>query len=335
MIPNDFRKISLLDWLENDLLLPVKSCEPASSDASFRRYFRITLPDQQLIVMDAPPDKENTAQFIKVAEFLRLSHVNVPRIYHQNLADGFLVLEDFGSISFLDKVNSANSDELYGIALDSLLTLQTHTDLNKCTLPRYDEALLHRELGIFKDWFIKQALGIEIPDAVWDKVCNILVDSALEQPVTCVHRDYHSRNLMVLDDNSIGIIDFQDAVIGPVTYDLVSLLRDCYIAWPQDQISFWLSQHYQKLMQNNIIACDLPQFTRWFDLMGMQRHLKAIGIFSRLNLRDGKSGYLKDIPRTLNYVMAQARAYPELDDFHDFLQQYVLPEFPYKHPEAQ
>lgn len=327
MISDDFRKITLLDWLENDLLLPVNCCEPASSDASFRRYFRITLPDQQLIVMDAPPDKENIAQFIKVAEFLRLSHVNVPRIYHQNLADGFLVLEDFGSVSFLDKVNSDNANELYGNALNSLLTLQTHADLNKCALPRYDETLLRRELGIFADWFIKQALDLEIPTAIWDKVCNILVNSALEQPVSCVHRDYHSRNIMVLHDNSIGIIDFQDAVIGPVTYDLVSLLRDCYIVWPQDQVNLWMSQYYQKLKQADIIICDLPQFTRWFDLMGMQRHLKAIGIFSRLNIRDGKSGYLKDIPRTLNYVMAQAQVYPELADFHGFLLQHVLPTY--------
>jgi N-acetylmuramate 1-kinase len=327
MISDDFRKITLLDWLENDLLLSVNCCEPASSDASFRRYFRITLPDQQLIVMDAPPDKENTAQFIKVAEFLRLSHVNVPRIYHQNLADGFLVLEDFGSVSFLDKLNSDNATELYSNALDSLLKLQANTDINSCALPRYDEALLLRELGIFEDWFIKQALGLEMPDAIWDNVCNILVSSALEQPVSCVHRDYHSRNLMVLNDNSIGIIDFQDAVIGPVTYDLVSLLRDCYIDWPQNRVNLWMTQYYQKLKQADIIACDLPQFTHWFDLMGMQRHLKAIGIFSRLNLRDGKSGYLKDIPRTLNYVMAQAQTYPELADFHDFLQQHVLPKY--------
>ncbi len=327
MIPDDFRKITLLDWLENDLLLPVMSCEPASSDASFRRYFRITLPRQQLVVMDAPPDKENIAQFMKVAELLRLSNVNVPRIYHQNLDDGFLVLEDFGSHSFLDKINPDNANELYSNALDGLLKLQTYTDIAGCALPRYDEALLQRELGIFEDWLIKQALGIEIPLAIWDEVCNILVSSALEQPVTCVHRDYHSRNLMVLQDNSLGIIDFQDAVIGPVTYDLVSLLRDCYIAWPQTQVNLWMSQYYQKLNQANIIACDLPQFTRWFDLMGMQRHLKAIGIFSRLNLRDGKSGYLNDIPRTLNYVMAQAQAYPELDGFHDFLQQHVLPKY--------
>lgn len=327
MISDDFRKITLLDWLENDLLLPVNCCEPASSDASFRRYFRITLPDQQLIIMDAPPDKENIGQFIKVAELLSTSNVNVPTIYHQNINDGFLVLEDFGSLSFLDKLTVGNATELYSSALDSLLKLQANIDINSCALPRYNEALLLRELGIFEDWLIKQSLGITIPAAIWDNVCNILVSSALEQPVSCVHRDYHSRNLMVLNDNSIGIIDFQDAVIGPVTYDLVSLLRDCYIDWPQNQVNLWMTQYYQKLKQADIIACDLPQFTRWFDLMGMQRHLKAIGIFSRLNLRDGKSGYLKDIPRTLNYIVAQAQAYPELADFHNFLQQHILPNY--------
>lgn len=335
MTSNDFRKITLLDWLENGLFLTVKNCEPASSDASFRRYFRITLPDRQLIVMDAPPDKENIEPFIKVAELLARSKVKVPAIYHQNLADGFLVLEDFGSRSFLDKLTAENATELYSAALDSLLTLQTKTAVIDSGLPPYDEALLQRELAIFEDWFINQTLNIKMPAALWDTVRNILVGSALEQPVTCVHRDYHSRNLMVLDDTTPGVIDFQDAVIGPVTYDLVSLLRDCYIAWPQKQIEQWMAQHYQKLKQANMIACDLPLFTRWFDLMGMQRHLKAIGIFSRLNLRDGKSGYLKDIPRTLNYVMTQAQAYPELSDFHDFLQQHVLPKYPPQYKEAQ
>jgi N-acetylmuramate 1-kinase len=335
MIANDFRKKTMLAWMENDLLLAVNLCEPASSDASFRRYFRVTLPNRQLIVMDAPPDKENIQQFIKVAEILRQSSIKVPAIFHQNLVDGFLVLEDLGSHSYLDKLNPGNANELYGNALDSLFKLQANTDINNCALPRYDTALLQRELGIFEEWFINQALGTEIPAALWGEVNDILVNSALEQPITCVHRDYHSRNLMVLENNSPGVIDFQDAVIGPVTYDLVSLLRDCYIAWPQQQVELWTAQHYQKLKQADIIACDLALFTRWFDLMGMQRQLKAIGIFSRLNLRDGKSGYLKDIPRTLNYVMAQSQAYPELAGFHDFLQKHVLPKFPYQHPEAQ
>jgi N-acetylmuramate 1-kinase len=326
MIPEDFRKVTLLDWLENDLLLPVLKCEPASSDASFRRYFRITLPEQQLIVMDAPPDKENIPQFIKVADLLREANVKVPTIYHQNLEDGFLVLEDFGMQSFLDKLTPENADTLYSNALNSLLALQTNAVLDS-HLPRYDNALLKRELGIFADWFLNQLLGVEIPETFWDSVSNILIDSALEQPVTCVHRDYHSRNLMVLDENVPGVIDFQDAVIGPITYDLVSLLRDCYIAWPQQQVERWAAQYYQKLLQTGLIACDLPNFMRWFNLMGLQRHLKAIGIFSRLHLRDGKSGYLNDIPRTLGYVVAQSQAFPELSVFNDFLQQYVLPAY--------
>ena len=328
MIPDDIRTKTMLAWLKNDLALAVQHCEPASSDASFRRYFRISLPGQQLIVMDAPPDKENIKQFIKVAELLRYSEVNVPIIHHQNLADGFLVLEDFGSTPFLDKLSTDNANELYGSAFDSLISLQTQTDTSSCDLPRYDLALLQRELGIFEEWCINKALGMEIPAVVWENACNILITSALEQPVTCVHRDYHSRNLMVLHNNSPGIIDFQDAVIGPITYDLVSLLRDCYIAWPQDQVSAWVSGYYNRLKDAGLVDCELARFTRWFDLMGMQRHLKAIGIFSRLNLRDGKSSYLNDIPRTLSYVMSQAKAYPELANFHDFLNVNVLPNYP-------
>ncbi len=334
MISEDIRKITLLDWLQNDLLLQVSLCEPASSDASFRRYFRITLPEIKRIVMDAPPEKENIAQFIKVAELLRQSGINVPAIYHQNLDAGFLVLEDFGSESYLDRLSPENVSRLYGDALDSLFQLQSSTHITNDALPQYDEALLQRELGIFEEWFINQMLAKEIPAELWANVRRILVDSALAQPITCVHRDYHSRNLMVLDKASPGIIDFQDAVIGPITYDVVSLLRDCYIAWPQQQITGWLTQYHEKLNQSGLVACGLPKFTRWFDLMGMQRHLKAIGIFSRLHLRDGKPGYLKDIPRTLAYVMAQAQAYPELADFYHYLQKNVSAEYHAQDAEA-
>lgn len=327
MTANDLRKITLLDWLTNDLLLPVERCESASSDASFRRYFRITLPDQQLIVMDAPPDKENISQFIKVAELLRLTGINVPTIYHQNLVDGFLILEDFGSQAFLNALSADNVEYLYGQALASLLQLQTNSSHTHNVLPAYDKALLQRELGIFDEWFINKLLNIEAPAALWGKVGNILIDSALAQPVTCVHRDYHSRNLMVLKNKSPGVIDFQDAVTGPITYDLVSLLRDCYITWPQEQIDQWVAQYHQNINERGLVSCELPVFTRWFDLMGMQRHLKAIGIFSRLHLRDGKSDYLNDIPRTLNYVVAQAKAYPELTEFHDFLMHNVPEEY--------
>jgi hypothetical protein len=191
-------------------------------------------------------------------------------------------------------------------------------------LPRYDEPLLHRELAVFDEWFLGQLLDIQIPAAVWDKVRALLTASALEQPSTCVHRDYHSRNLMVLDSDSPGVIDFQDAVIGPITYDLVSLLRDCYIAWPEQQVEQWRLNYFERLQQAGLINCSPSQFKRWFDLMGLQRHLKAIGIFSRLHLRDGKSSYLGDIPRTLNYVTTVCRIYPELTEFNDFLHTHVF-----------
>jgi aminoglycoside/choline kinase family phosphotransferase len=324
---DDLRTISMLDWLENDLLLTIISCEPASSDASFRRYFRIKVSDGQFIVMDAPPEKENIEPFIRVAKLLKRSNVNVPNILQQNLTDGFLLLEDFGSQCFLDQINAGNASTLYQSALDALFKLQSYTTIQDCSLPSYNEPLLQRELGIFEDWFLNELLDIQIPASLWKSVCTILVNSALEQPIICVHRDYHSRNLMVLHDDSLGVIDFQDAVIGPITYDLVSLLRDCYIAWPNQQVEQWMNDYYERLLHAELIACTSACFKRWFDLMGVQRHLKAIGIFSRLHLRDGKSSYLNDIPRTLNYVMTICANYPEFEGFSEFLQKQVLPAY--------
>lgn len=325
MIPEDLRILAMLDWLENDLLMTILSFEPASSDASFRRYFRVKTVSGQYIVMDAPPDKENTGPFIRIADLMRKAQVNVPEIFHINSVDGFLLLEDFGSICFLDQLTAENADALYQSAFDSLIKLQSNLSVQDASLPAYNQQLLERELTIFDEWFLGQLLDTELPDSMRASLHNLLVRSALEQPVTCVHRDFHSRNLMVVANDSPGILDFQDAVAGPITYDLVSLLRDCYIAWPEQQINGWLNQYYQRLIENGLIDCDLNQFKRWFDLMGMQRHLKATGIFSRLHLRDGKSNYLKDIPRTLNYVKTQALAYPELSDFSQFLQELALP----------
>ncbi|MDD2722721.1 MAG: phosphotransferase [Methylovulum sp.] len=323
----DFRTLALLDWLENDLLLTVESFQPASSDASFRRYFRVATPDATMIVMDAPPDKENLPAFIKAANILAGAGVKSPGIFQQNLDDGFLLLEDFGSQPFLDAVAHSNADYLYQLAMDSLFNLQSRADTQTCALPRYDEALLKRELGIFSDWFVSELLDLELSEALVDSVETLLINSALAQPVTFVHRDYHSRNLMLVDDNTLGVLDFQDAVVGPITYDLVSLLRDCYIAWPQPQIEHWLAQYFQRLQAAGLVSGDLRQFSRWFDLMGLQRHLKAIGIFSRLHLRDGKSGYLQDIPRTLDYVQAITATYPELAEFDRFIRQQAQPAY--------
>ena len=327
MIPEDLRILAMRDWLENELLLTILSFQPASSDASFRRYFRIKTPTDQFIVMDAPPDKENTEPFIRVASLMKKAQINVPAIYHKNLTEGFLLLEDFGADNYLDQLTPDNAETLYQNAFDSLIKLQTNIALPECRLPEYDEALLKRELGLFDEWFLGQFLDLQLPDQLRSTVYKLLIVNALEQPVTCVHRDYHSRNLMVMDGRAPGVLDFQDAVIGPISYDLVSLLRDCYIAWPEAQIDRWVNQYYQRLVDNERATCDYQRFKRWFDLMGMQRHLKAIGIFSRLHLRDGKSDYLKDIPRTLNYVQTQALAYPELSEFSRFIQQTILPAY--------
>lgn len=319
MMLDNLRTLTLHDWLENDLLLTIKAIEPASSDASFRQYFRVYTAEGPFIVMDAPPDKENLAPFLSVAALLTQSGVNVPHIYQQNLADGFLLLEDFGPQCFLHQLADDTADRLYQSAFDALYTLQSQTDIGSCGLPVYDAAFFERELGIFTDWFAHALLDISLPEPAWQSARQLLIASALEQPLCCVHRDYHSRNLMILSEDSPGVIDFQDAVIGPITYDLVSLLRDCYITWPDAQVDAWVAQYHQRLVQGGLLSADLAQFKRWFDLMGMQRHLKAIGIFARLHLRDGKPNYLADIPRTLNYVLKVCQHYPELAALGEFL----------------
>ncbi len=322
----NLRTILMRDWLEHDLLLEAVSIEAASSDASFRRYFRVFTPDAHFIVMDAPPEKEKLDAFIKIAGLLRDVGVRAPEIYRQNLEDGFLLLEDFGNQHFLNHSDTIPTLTLYQTALANLLTLQTHKPFCHMGLPHYDEALLRRELDIFHTWFLGESLDLVIPQALWDEVQRFLVSSALSQPFTFVHRDYHSRNLMVLADGQLGILDFQDAVIGPVTYDLVSLLRDCYVAWPQQQQDAWLTAYRQQLLDAGIVNCDAGLFRQWFDLMGMQRHLKAIGIFTRLHLRDGKPGYLADIPRTFGYVTGVCARYPQLAEFGEYLRVAVQPQ---------
>ena len=327
MINLDLRTISMMDWLENDLLMTISSCEVASSDASFRRYFRVISEQCSYIVMDAPPEKENIDAFLSVAELLSASGVNVPIIYQQNKDDGFLLLEDFGSECFLDKLNAQSASGLYKIACDELFKLHSMVNTKKIALPVYDEAFFHRELVIFEEWFLNGLLDVDTPVVLWGNLNAKLISSALEQPVVCVHRDYHSRNLMYLNDNSVGVIDFQDAVLGPITYDLVSLLKDCYIAWPDSEVESWMFDYYQRLIQANLIECAAEDFKRWFDLMGMQRHLKAVGIFARLHLRDSKSNYLKDIPRTLAYIIQISTQYSDFEAWGGYLEHQILPKF--------
>jgi aminoglycoside/choline kinase family phosphotransferase len=325
-LPNeDHRALALFEWLSGSLGLDIESFTPASSDASFRRYFRVHHAEGCHVVMDAPPDRETTEPFVRVANLFKELGIHVPKIHQQQIEKGFLLLEDLGSDCYLDVLNKDNVDGLYERALASLFQLQTKLNIADCGLPHYDHALLWRELGVFHEWFLEKLLGIVLPPALRQTINNLLIDSALEQPFVAVHRDYHCRNLMYLGNESPGIIDFQDAVVGPVTYDLVSLLRDCYIAWPEERVWAWCEDYYSQLCEADVVDVEFSVFRRWFDWMGLQRHLKAIGIFSRLHLRDDKPGYLADIPRTMAYVTSVCRRYPELKAFDAFLQHQVLP----------
>ena len=253
--------------------------------------------------MDAPPDREPCDQFIAVARKLRSAGLNAPEIIAQNRGEGFLLLTDFGGRDYLSQLSPASEASLYGDALEALLLMQTRIDAAE--LPLYDMALLNREMDLFHDWFLGKLLGISLDQAqqsIWQSIKQRLVENALAQPQVFVHRDYHSRNLMKLEIDNPGILDFQDAVKGPLTYDLVSLLRDCYIDWPPARVEQLALDYYERARVNDLLDAEPAQFMRWFNLMGIQRHLKAIGIFSRLKIRDGKPGYLKDIPRTLEYV---------------------------------
>lgn len=329
MNSNDARAQAILSWLTQDLAYKVLDFQPASSDASFRRYFRATLPSQSWIVMDAPPERENIQPFIKMDALLQTYKVKAPQLYAVEAVQGFIALEDFGITSYLEQLTKCPADagHLYDSAFACLLMLQQGAREQPLDLPEYDRALLTRELGIFYEWFLTAYLGLTIPAQLQMVLDEVLIVSALQQPRTLVHRDFHSRNLMVLAENNPGVLDFQDAVIGPITYDLVSLLKDCYISWPKAQVDAWRDHYLAYLTQAGLIRCDQAQFKYWFDLMGLQRHLKAIGIFTRLHLRDGKPTYLQDIPRTLGYVQAVCADYPELAEFNAYLNDIILPTY--------
>jgi aminoglycoside/choline kinase family phosphotransferase len=303
-------------WLARHCPAPVEGFEPASEDASFRRYFRVRTPEGSLILMDAPPAREDMRPFVEVARHFHAIGLNVPELVAVDLEQGFLLLSDLGDRLYLDALSEATVERLYGDALGALLIIQGLGDTG--ALPAYDRDLLLAEMGLFRDWLVGRHLGMTLDDAgraMLSAAFDLLADSALEQPQVCVHRDYHSRNLMVTARNNPGILDFQDAVTGPVTYDLVSLLRDCYIAWPRARVEDWALGYKELAEQGGVLvrdAHDEETFLRWFDWMGVQRHLKAAGIFARLLHRDGKPGYIGDIPRTLGYVVEVCDRYPEL-----------------------
>lgn len=324
---NDSRLAALRQWLTGLGHLSEFDIHPASGDASFRRYFRVTLTDgSTLIAMDAPPDKEDSDPFVRVAEAFARFGIHVPQIHALDLEQGFLLLSDLGSTHFLDVLNEQSVERHYGDAMGALVSIQA---CGPCDgLPPYDRALLLREMELFREWLVKRHLGLTLTseeERMLDQTFDRLTANALEQPQVCVHRDYHSRNLLVATPNP-GVLDFQDAVCGPVTYDLASLLRDCYIAWPRDQVKHWVAGYFQLALQSGVVRAEHESlFPRWFDLMGAQRHLKAAGIFARLNIRDGKPGYLKDIPRTLGYIVEIAPDYPELAGLTGLIRERVLP----------
>lgn len=316
----DLRETRMRSWLAHVLNDQTLHITVASSDASFRRYFRVTKNQQSFIVMDAPPELEDSKPFIRVRDLLQKAGVSVPEILRADLDEGFLLLTDFGEQHFLGALKHENVQRLYADALDALLTMQRHAD--STTLAPYNETLLMFEMSLFGDWFLGRHLGAHLSEsatAVLDETCRFLCGSALEQPQVFVHRDYHSRNLMLIPEGNPGIIDFQDAVRGPITYDLVSLLRDVYVKWPEERVNAWLEEYYDRLKHYKLVQLTLEDFTRRFDLMGVQRHLKVAGIFCRLYYRDGKAGYLPDIPLTLDYLTTVCARLEELSALHTLL----------------
>ncbi|CAI8975828.1 N-acetylmuramate/N-acetylglucosamine kinase [Pseudomonas sp. IT-P74] len=323
MPDQDVRLQHLKVWLDQQLttlfaeqgwgVVPPATLTAASSDASFRRYFRWEGGDKSFIVMDAPPPQENCKPFVDIAFLLAKSGINVPKIYAEDLERGFLLLNDLGNKTYLDVIDSENADDLFTDALQALLAFQQLPMV--APLPSYDVALLRRELELFPEWYVKRELGIEFDAAqqvLWQQVSELLIDSALAQPKVLVHRDYMPRNLMLSEPNP-GVLDFQDAVYGPVTYDVTCLFKDAFLSWPQERVHGWLESYWRQAGALGIpVQPDFEDFLRASDLMGVQRHLKVIGIFARICHRDGKPRYLGDVPRFFAYIETVIARRPEL-----------------------
>ncbi|HJT97016.1 MAG TPA: phosphotransferase [Rhodanobacteraceae bacterium] len=322
MTSNPDRKEALRRFVERELA--GARIDVASADASFRSYWRATpAAGPSRIVMDAPPDKENIAPWLDIAARLRGAGLHAPEIFAVDREHGFVLMEDLGTRTYLPELDDGTVDALYADALDALHRMQTAVD--PADLPSFDEAFITTELELMPEWFLRRHLGYSIECDEWDVIelaFRGLITSARSQPQAFMHRDYHSRNLIVVEANNPGIIDFQGAMIGPVTYDLASLLRDCYIAWDLERVEGWLESYRQRLKHAHLVDThvDAARFQRWFDLAGLQRHLKVLGIFCRLWYRDGKPQYLADLPLTWHYVVSVARRYEEFAPLADILE---------------
>ena len=301
------------EWLARQLPGRTFTLAPASADASFRRYFRITLADATLVVMDAPPEQEDCRPFVHVAGLMAAAGLNVPAILAQDLTRGFLLLSDLGSTTYLAALNDDNADGLFRDAIDALIRWQRAS--REGVLPPYDEALLRRELDLFPEWYVRRHLGVEL-DAQQrqslESVFRMILSINLAQPAVYVHRDYMPRNLMLGDPNP-GVLDFQDAVYGPITYDVASLFKDAFISWDEPRVLDWAIRYWEQARSAGLpVNADFGEFYRDFEWMGLQRHLKVLGIFARICHRDGKPAYVKDTPRFLGYVRAVAGRYASL-----------------------
>lgn len=324
----DARQQQLMRWLKTLPIAPNGHLQVVSGDASFRRYFRYLHGRTWYVAVDAPPPHESLQPFMAVAKAYRSAGINAPGIHACDEDNGFMVLDDFGdTLLFSRLADESEASAWYQQALSILPAIMRTTGTELGALPNYDEALLQRELSLFSDWLVQHHLGHELTSEqheVWHNACELLIDNALQQPQVGVHRDFHSRNLMSVDNTNraLGVIDFQDAVKGPITYDAVSLLRDCYVQWPTELVSECIDFLHQRLQTERLLDNNVSRtlFQRWFDLMGIQRHLKAAGIFARLRHRDGKFGYMADVPRTLQYILQVSAKYDELKDFHIWVQ---------------
>ena len=328
----DPRLRNLEHWLAGLPGPPVRDITPASVDASFRRYFRVRRNGETQIAMDAPPEHEDIAAYLRVARLLAETGVNVPPVLAADAALGFALIGDLGSQQYLDALaGGADPEPLYADAIDALLRMQAAGTKRASALPAYDRRRLRTEMELFPQWFLARHLGLATDsseqraiEAAFDWLC----EQALAQPVVLVHRDFHSRNLMVCAGRNPGILDFQDAVRGPISYDLVSLLKDCYVVWPRARSHGWLDRYRAGAARLGLdVGQSRAEFLGWFDRMGLQRHIKVLGIFARLWYRDGKQAYLTDLPRVLDYTLEATGAEPVLSEFDEFLHRRVVPAF--------
>ncbi len=321
-------EMELREWIGQQLGTSAYQFNPLPGDASFRTYFRVRLGEKSYIVMLAPPAKERTYEFVNIAKMWHQEGLLVPQVLAWEKEKGFVLLSDFGDVLLLDRLNEQSVNGFYQDALSAIVHLQG-IDPQLANLPPYNAEYANVELNHFQEWFVLKLLGLTNSaqeNALWQSLCKQILDNFCMQPQVTVHRDFHSRNLMVLPNQSLGIIDFQDAMVGPITYDAVSLLKDCYITWPSADIHRWVATFYEQLKnQGKIPGTSLKEFTQWFDWVGLQRHIKVLGIFSRLKLRDNKSHYLMHLPRIMRYVLDVTRQYDVFAPFNQYLETKIVP----------